>query len=40
MSQVAAQAPEMLDVNVVLDALMGRARAAMTATRHFATEAR
>ena len=31
MSQVAAQAPEMLDVNVVLDALMGRARAAMEA---------
>ena len=31
MSQVAAQAPEMLDVNVVLDALMGRARAAMAA---------
>jgi len=31
MSQVAAQAPEMLDVNVVLDALMGRARAAMDA---------
>ena len=29
MSQVAVQAPEVLNVNVVLDGLMGRARAAM-----------